>query len=284
MSHHERACEATLNALPDAVLRLAQDGHIAYLNAAARQLLGLPADNGLATGEADANWQLIDRRTRTPILPELLVRARIGGPARLPAGSRLVNGRGLEIEVDGACQTLGEAGDTAVGYVLQLRDITEEQEWRRQQPDLWDRDPVTALPGRRFMENRLDQVLINKRAADLPMSFIAIRCHGVPKVYQALGETAGDTLVRDLSALLRAHVRDTDLIARMDTHSFGLVLTFCPAEISRRIAGDVQASLAGFRFVWRGHAYPVEAVLGQVDVPPFAGCLDELLAAAGIEP
>jgi len=283
MTSHD-TLESTLDALPDAVLRLGPGGDIRYLNAAASRLLGFEPDGAPPFADPDATWQLIDHPSRTPLLADLLARARQGGRARTPPGARLVNARGMEIEVDGSCQMVAEGADSTGGYVLQLRDITEELEWRRQQPDLWDRDPVTALPGRRFMETRLDQALSNKRAGDLPMSFVWVRCHGIPTVYRELGEAAGDTLVRDLSALLRAHVRDTDLIARMDHLSFGLLLAFCPPDISGRIASEVGASLAGFRFEWRGRTYPIEAVLGQVDVPPFDGCLDELLAAAGARP
>lgn len=276
--------ESTLNALPDAVLRLGPDGAIRYLNTAARRLLGFAPDAATPFDGPDAQWLLIDHPNRTPLLEDLLARARQGGLMHTPPGTRLINARGMEVEIDGTCQALLEDADGTYDYVLQLRDITEEQEWRRQQPDLWDRDAVTALPGRRFMETRLDQALTNKRAGDLPMSFVWVRCHGIPTVYRELGEAAGDTLVRDLSALLRAHVRDTDLIARMDQVGFGLLLAYCPPDISGRIAAEVGTSLAGFRFEWRGRAYPIEAVLNQVDVPPFEGCLDELLAAAGARP
>ena len=146
--------------------------------------------------------------------------------------------------------------------------------------DLWDRDPVSSLPGRCYMENRLNHAMRNRRAGDLPMSYLHFYVSGIQAVYQGAGGLAGDALVRHLAARLRAHVRDTDLITRMGEECFGILLTYCPAEISRRIAGEILADLDQFRFDWDGRSHHVVAAMGEVDMPPFEGTLDDLLAAA----
>jgi diguanylate cyclase (GGDEF)-like protein/PAS domain S-box-containing protein len=265
---------AVLSALPDAVVRLDNQGHPEYLNPAAETMLGL------SNGEIDGGWRLIDHATRVDQLAHLLARADKDGPTRIPDGSRLVSRNGLESEVEGSCQALRADGGRIEGYLLQLHDVTEEREWRRQQPDMWDRDIVSALPGRNFMEQRLDQALQNKRASDLPLSYLRIELSGIGEVYDKAGETAGDTLVRHLAALLRAHVRDTDLIARIDEHAFGILLTHCPPEISQRITAGVLSGLDDFSFKWQGQSHAIEYRLGRADAPPFDGSLDELLAAA----
>lgn len=271
---HDSPVEMTLNALPDAVIQLDGQGRPVYLNAAAETMLGL------ASGELDDGWRIIDHQTRSSQLEHLLAQARREGLIRLQEGARLVNRQGLEVEVVGSCQPIRGDGGEVDAYLLQLHDVTEEREWRRLQPDMWDRDPVSALPGRNFMENRLNQALQNKRASDLPLSYLRLGLTGIQQVYEQAGTTAGDTLVRHLAALLRAHVRDTDLIARLDEQSFGLLLAHCPVEISRRIADGVRTSLTDFAFEWQGQSYAIVARLGQADAPPFDGGLDDLLAAA----
>lgn len=268
---------ATLAALPDAVIQLDPGGRIAHANPAAAAMLGLaPGDTRF---DQAAPWQLLDPASRAPQLTDLLARADRDGAACIPAGTRLVNRQGLEIEVEGLCRAL-----PGHGHLLQLRDITEASEWRRRQPDLWDRDPVSGLPGRQLMERRLGQSLINRRSVDLPLSFLYLPVGGIRAVYDAHGDPAGDALVRHLAALIRAQVRDTDLVARMDDEAFAVLLAPCPAEVSRAIAARIRGSLDGFRFEWQGHEHAVRAALGQVDMPPFEGGLDELLAASRPQP
>lgn len=269
---HRKQAERTLNALPIAIVQLDATGSLRYVNPAGAAMLGL---SGAA---APAAWQLIDHATRAPVLEDLLARSGREGLTRIPPGARLINALGLELEVEGTCQPLRDAG--GVGYLLQWRDVTEEAEWRRQQPDLWDRDPVSSLPGSHFMAHRINLALINRRAGDIPMTYLHIEIGGIQAVYQDDGDTAGDSLVRHLTALLRAQVRETDLVARMGAETFAVLLPLCPAEVATHIAAKIDASLAGFRFEWTGSTRPIRAALGRVDVPPFPGGLDELLAAA----
>lgn len=267
--------EIALNALPDAVIQLDPQGRPNYLNPSAEAMLGVAIDGMVAD-----QWHLIDRETRQPQLEMLLARAGRDELARVPANARLINRYGLELEVEGLCQPLRDAHGQITGYLLQLRDVTEEREWRSQQPDLWDRDPTSALPGRGFLENRLNRAMQSKRIGDLPMSYLYVSASGIHAAYDELGATAGDALIRHIAALLRAHVRDTDLVARMDREAFAVLLTNCPAEISQRIASGLRTALADFRFEWNGRHHPVTIRLGQIDMPPFEGSLDELLAAA----
>lgn len=268
---------AVLAALPDAVIQLDRAGHLAYANPAGASMLGLAP--GAARPDPATPWQLVDRTSRAPLLASLLARAERDNAVRILPGTRLLNHQGLEIEVEGLCRVL-----PGHGHLLQLRDITETSEWRRRQPDLWDRDPVSALPGRRYMEHRLGQSLVHRRAVDLPLSFLTLPVSGISAVYAEHGSAAGDALVRHLATLIRAQVRDTDLVARMDDDSFAVLLAPCPAEVSRAIAARIRQGVDGFRFEWQGHEHRLRTTLGQVDMPPFDGSLDDLLAAARSQP
>lgn len=270
--------EGTLNALPDAVILTDAEGRPGYLNPAAEAMLGIA--QGDLPDDLAGQWQLVDHESRQPLIRHLLAQAGREGQVHIPANARLINRHGLELEVEGVCRPLRDREGRVDRYLVQLRDVTEEREWRRQQPDLWDRDPVSSLPGRCYMENRLNHAMQNRRAGDLPMSYLHLYVSGIEAVYQNAGGLAGDALIRHLTARLRSHVRDTDLIARMGQECFGILLTYCPAEISRRIADEAVADLNGFRFDWDGHSHGFEAALGEVDMPPFEGNLDDLLATA----
>jgi diguanylate cyclase (GGDEF)-like protein/PAS domain S-box-containing protein len=271
--------EDALNALSDAILEFDATGKLTFTNASGEAILGIRSASTDSDSPRD-DWQFIDHLSRTPLLSTLFDLARKEGLVKIPIGARLINRHGIELEVEGDCQPLRDQSGEIRSYLLHLRDVTEEREWQRQQPDLWDRDPVTTLPGRSFIENRVDRILQSRRAGDLPMSYIYVPIEGVREVYGQAGNQAGDALLRLLTGVLRSQVRDTDLIARMDKDAFAVLLTLCPAEVSRRIADRLETALGAFHFEWAGRIHPTRAHIGQVDSPPFKGTLDELLVAA----
>lgn len=274
------AVEQALDALTDAVIQVDRAGHPTYLNPAGEAMLGLGAGALPPSGILVEDWRFVDRQTRAPLLGGLLARAEREGLVRIPEDARLINRYGLELEVEGFCQPLRDDHGQARHFLLHLRDVTEAQEWRRQLPDLWDRDPVSGLPGARFLHLRLARALDHRRASDLPLALFYLGLDGVNAVYAREGAHAGDTLVRLIAARLRAHVRESDLIARLDAACFVVLLSQCPAEVSERIAEEIAVSLRDFRFAWRGHEHAIVVCMGRVAMPPFTGEPEALIEAA----
>jgi diguanylate cyclase (GGDEF)-like protein/PAS domain S-box-containing protein len=265
--------EGTLDALAQAVIRLDAAGRITYLNPAASRLLG--EETGLLPAQID----LIDHHSRRPLLPSLLANESQNDLAPLPSGTRLISRQGVELEVEGSCRTIRNAQGGIEVAVLLLSDVTEEREWARRQPDLWDRDALTTLPGHSFMVSRLARILERVRAGERPIAYIQVTLDGIQRVYQEAGVRAGDTLVRHMTGLLRSHIRDTDLLARMDEQVFGTLLTVCPREIADRIMTDILATLSSSHFNWEGRTFDIHARLGCVHIPPFEGTVEELFSA-----
>ncbi len=269
--------ELTLDAIGDAVIRYDLQGRLCYLNQAARQLTGIECGELHDIAVEDA-VRLFDHRTRQSIVAGLLDAAASGQSIALSSDTRLLNEHGIELEIQGNCRAILDDQGGMRAIVLILRDVTEEREWMRQQLDLWDRDPLTALPGQRYLENRLSKVLLTKRTVDLPMTYLQVHLAGVAAFIQQEGREAGDALIRHVVALLRSRVRDTDLIARVGEHVFGVLLTRCPPEISARIETELRAALAVYRFDWAGRTHDLSASMSGMQIPPFEGTVDELLA------
>lgn len=274
--------ERTLDAMSDAVIRQDPDGRICYLNPAARDLLGVGPDEGMDRPGNEV-LRLIDHPRRRPLLDSL--RAQAASLDRIALGEdvRLLGRQDIELEVEGVFRAIRDRSGSLRGYVTVLRDVTEAREWMRQQADLWDRDPLTSLPGRRYLETRLAKVLLQKRAADLPMAYLHVHVPHIGEFATAEGEAAGNALVRHVVALLRTQVRETDLIARVGEHAFGLLLTTCPEEIARRIEAGVREHLGHFRFEWEGRTQAFSGEIRCVYKPNFSGSPEELLALVGTD-
>lgn len=87
-------------------------------------------------------------------------------------------------------------------------------------------------------------------------------------------------MLRQLSRLIQARIRETDSLARLGGDEFAVVLPACPPEAAERIAGQIRDSVAAHRLVWDSHIYQVGVSIGLVHVPPDWATLDECMAAA----
>ena len=94
------------------------------------------------------------------------------------------------------------------------------------------------------------------------------------------GHLAGDSLLRDIAKLVRAAVRDSDVVGRLGGDEFGMLLMGCPLDKARQIADEVCRKVADHRFVWRDRIFNVGASIGLVEIARDSSNLEEALAAA----
>jgi diguanylate cyclase (GGDEF)-like protein len=94
-------------------------------------------------------------------------------------------------------------------------------------------DPLTELPNRRALTERLTEALEEARGAALLLMDI----DDFKSVNDALGHQAGDALLRAIAGRLRSVVRDSDMVVRFGGDEFAVVLAPCPrAEVAIQAA------------------------------------------------
>jgi|GEM_PF-5136852 len=264
-----------VEAISDAVLHFDADGRVVYLNPAARTLLAADPDS-----LNRSRLRIIDRQTRAPLSECILDEARTGRIASLPPGTRLINAAGLEIDIEGRCQPLrGEHGEI-LGAVLCLRDITELRESMRQKCPHEQQDPLTSLPNRSVIEERLAKALLGNRAAENPMSYLHIDLLDIDAIATDAGPAARDEALCQYARLMHSRLRESDLLARIDRQSFAILLKSCPDSIAGRIADNLRDSIAACPFIWDGCSYPMHANLGAVHIASNASAADDYMQRA----
>jgi diguanylate cyclase (GGDEF)-like protein len=241
------------------------------MNQAARHLLGLRGPTLPGLSEA---LQLLDRTSRAKLTPALIADLRRGLPVSLPPNTCLVSAEGMEFQVAGGGIPLGD------GAVLTLRDVTEANTLPRPAVEQGDADAVTGLPPQRLLVERLERNLLSKRAVDRELSYLHIELDGIDRLVREAGQAVADQALRQAAQILLSRIRDSDTLARVGEHAFGLLLPACPREISERLLQTLLASIAAMPFEWRGTPYPLTARIGIVHAPPFAGAYDECQAQA----
>ncbi|HTU58000.1 MAG TPA: EAL domain-containing protein, partial [Polyangiales bacterium] len=94
------------------------------------------------------------------------------------------------------------------------------------------------------------------------------------------GHIAGDNLLREISAVLKRHVRDSDTVARVGGDEFAMLLAGCPLEKARQIADDVCQALTDQKFTWQDRAFDIGVSIGLVEVGKDSGTAENVLNAA----
>ncbi len=106
-------------------------------------------------------------------------------------------------------------------------------------------DPLTELPNRTYLLETLDRALARARRADAPMAALLLDVDHFKVVNDSLGHDAGDVLLREVAARLRASVREGDTVARFGGDEFVVVAEpECGDEAALALARRIEEALA----------------------------------------
>ena len=81
-------------------------------------------------------------------------------------------------------------------------------------------------------------------------------------VNDSCGHMAGDGMLREVAALIKETVRDSDTVGRLGGDEFGLLLVGCPLDKARQIADDVVRKVNDYRFVWKDKIFNIGVSVG----------------------
>ena len=141
-------------------------------------------------------------------------------------------------------------------------------------------DPLTSLVNRLEFEKRLAVALHATATQGRQHVVMYLDLDQFKIVNDTCGHAAGDQLLRQVSVLLKAQVRDRDSLARLGGDEFGVLLENCPLQEAIGIADKLRQCIADFRFVSEGKSFSIGASVGLVQVADGMLTLTDILSAA----
>ena len=105
-------------------------------------------------------------------------------------------------------------------------------------------DPLTGLYNRRYLIEFLQREWIRARRKESSIGVIMIDLDYFKRVNDTFGHQAGDFALTAIAALLRIHIRSSDIVCRYGGEEFALVLPEASIESVRRRAEEIQAAIA----------------------------------------
>ncbi|MGM0983012.1 MAG: bifunctional diguanylate cyclase/phosphodiesterase [Pseudomonadota bacterium] len=175
-------------------------------------------------------------------------------------------------------------------YVATFSDITQHKAAEAEIHQLAFYDPLTGLPNRRLMLDRLEGALKDSYRSNQFGALLYLDLDNFKQVNDTLGYHAGDQLLQQIASQLGGSLRASDTLARLDGDEFAVLLhdlgrnTERVATLVERIAHKllgtlrVPFSLAGSSVtmtgsigitLYRDHATTLDEILQQADMALF---------------
>ena len=125
-------------------------------------------------------------------------------------------------------------------------------------------DALTGLITRREFERRLDAALVKTGAGHRWYALLYLDLDHFKVVNDTCGHAAGDDLLRQITGVLRAVVRNRDSVARLGGDEFAMLLDDCPPQSAERVAQDLLEAIQGFSFASGENIFKIGSSIGLV--------------------
>jgi diguanylate cyclase (GGDEF)-like protein len=145
--------------------------------------------------------------------------------------------------------------------IVTLRDVTAQKRAEEQIRQLAFYDPLTRLPNRRLLEERLGTAITLATRQRTGLAVIVLDLDFFKRINDSLGHAAGDALLVEVARRMRECVRAADTVARPGGDEFMLVLPETGAEGAAHLAAKLVAGLAA-PLRLEGHTLTVGCSLG----------------------
>ena len=231
----------TLGLLNEVVIELTPDGKLAYLSEHWLMLLG-GADRKEADYLGRAFLSFINRNDRGVL--ETQVEALLRGDRdAMSLRFRMMREDHHEHWVEGKFALYRKHGKIQ-GIRGVLRDVTEAYMQEKRISHMAMHDALTGLPNRMYLDERINEAIGQANASGSKFALLFIDLDNFKRINDLHGHKTGDQLLASVSAILRANLRETDVLARWGGDEFVVLLPFPrEAEIARRVAGELMRKL-----------------------------------------
>jgi diguanylate cyclase (GGDEF)-like protein/PAS domain S-box-containing protein len=152
-------------------------------------------------------------------------------------------------------------------YVGIFSDITENKDAVAEIHRLAYYDPLTLLPNRRLLQDRLSQELAAAARNGLYGAILFLDLDNFKALNDTRGHNAGDVLLLEVARRLRASVREGDIVGRLGGDEFVVLLGDLSAEadeaavLTKQIAEKILISLA-YPYDVEGYEFHCTASIG----------------------
>ncbi len=218
----ERTFRFLIEQAPVGFFRTNRNGALLYINLHAAALVGYTQDEALEQVSSVAQFYY-DKRDRDRFLEELnehgevrnrkiLFETKSGEKIWISMTARINRNESESDQEDGA---------EIEGFIM---DITSDVEERNSLINMTESDPLTGAANRRAFDNAARTVVEHARLSGLKVTLVLFDIDKFKTINDAHGHDVGDYLLKELVSIVKKHVREADLFARIGGDEFAILL------------------------------------------------------------
>jgi diguanylate cyclase (GGDEF)-like protein/PAS domain S-box-containing protein len=275
----KESAQITLQSIGDGVATTDSEGNVQYLNPVAEGLTGWKLDDAVGRS-IDEIFRGFHEETCEPVENPLLVAMRRNRSIKSVRPTLLIRRDGNELYIESTAAPIRDPSGSVTGGALVFHDVTESRELNRRLSYAASHDILTELVNRTEFENRLGRALKSAKAMETSYAVLYIDLDQFKIVNDACGHSAGDQLLKQIGALLKAKIRWRDTLARLGGDEFGVLLESCTMDEALRTAESLREVVYDFRFTWDERSFRLGASIGVVPITPATDDVAALLTAA----
>ena len=133
-----------------------------------------------------------------------------------------------------------------------------------------DQDFLLDIPNRRGFERELNRAIAYIKRYHASGALIVLDVDRLKPINDAYGHAAGDEVLKAIVAVLRRHVRASDVIGRLGGDEFALLLWNLSETDARAKAASLEEAVDGLSFVFGGRRISAGASAGVAILGPHA--------------
>ena len=172
--------------------------------------------------------------------------------------------------------------DRTSNYIVVLEDISDSYRMSEELSYQANHDALTGLINRRAFERHLETVLREARSEHSNHALCFLDLDQFKVVNDTSGHLAGDELLRQVAAIARHSLRESDILARLGGDEFGIILRNLSADAASDIAEKLRAAIEDMTFTWEGRSHSVGGSIGVVPITPGVADASSLMRAVDI--
>jgi len=213
--------------------RIYPDGHVTFpfISEKVEDLFGLAAD--LLSTDAQPLLNLIEDEDKASFFEKVDESRRCVTPFETNFRAKKRDGTMAWVEARSVPARLADDSMTWHGYFF---DVTDRKHSESEIEKLAFYDPLTGLPNRRLLRDRLAQALTGSTRDQNHGALVFIDLDNFKNINDSAGHLTGDELLIQVGQRLKQTVREWDTVARLGGDEFVLILKGFPADTSSAAA------------------------------------------------
>jgi diguanylate cyclase (GGDEF)-like protein/PAS domain S-box-containing protein len=185
------------------------------------------------------------------------------------------------------CLRLDDKTDAPDLLRLVLTDVSQQKQAEEEVEHLAFYDPLTSLPNRRLMLDRLNQIMLASTRTGHAGALLFIDIDNFKTLNDTLGHDAGDLLLQQMAQRLAASVRAGDTVSRQGGDEFVVILDKLseqPAEAAKetKIIADKILTALRQSYQLANHTYLTSVSIGATLFNTQEIVIDDLLKQADL--